>query len=203
MRLFGYRSGKFLCAGMVCLHFVLFSYGFAQPVQTAAAKAQNIDEFRKNGFTYLKAGEWDAANSAFENALATNPKDGLSLYGKALALFNLKRIIEANEKLEILFGFISPAKENDQLLADSLVLSAIISAVQSQNSLAIEKLEKAIKIVPAHFDANFSLGRLFFENDEIERSIAAFRRAGLIQPNHLRCRFFLATALERQGDDPA
>ncbi len=179
------------------MHCALVSVSFAQ--SELPLNPNSLDEIKKNGFAYVKAGDWDLANSAFENALAIKPKDPLSLYGKSLALFNLNKIPEAESKLETVFEVLSSTKGNSKLLADSLVLSAVISAVQNRNSAAIEKLEKAIEYVPIHFDANLSLGRAYFGNGEIVKSIAAFRRAVSIRPDHTKARFFLATALERDG----
>ena len=203
MRFLYYRSGKLFGVALLCLQFTFFSTIFAQAEKTTRTyvlKQQSLDEIRKKGFAHLQTGDWESASSEFEKALAIDPKDALTLYGKSLALFNLKQIPEADSKLETVFEVLASAKDNNQLLADSLVLSAVISAVQNKNSLAIDKLQKAIKLVPAHFDANFSLGRAYFGNGEIDRSVAAFRQAVSIQPNNLRAKFFLATALEREGN---
>src|SRR5258706_10781855 len=156
----GHKYCKVLCCGMFFLHFALAPHGFGQNLstgqtaaQTADPKRRDLDEIKKKGLEYLRAGDWESANSAFENALAISPSDGVSLYGKALALFNLKRIGEADKNLEVLFRVVASAGDNDQLLTDSLVLSAIISAVEKNSAAAIEKLEKAANLVPAHFDA--------------------------------------------------
>jgi len=197
------KYGRLFGIILFCLQLAFFSTASAQPektVRTYVPGQQSLDEIRKRGFAFLKTGDWESANSAFEKALAIEPKDTLSLYGDAVALFNLKQIPDADSRLKAVFGILGWGKDNDQLLADSLVLSAVISAVQNKNSLAIEKLEKAIKLVPAHFDANFSLGRAYFGNGNLERSIPAFRQAVSIQPNNLKARFFLATALERDGN---
>jgi tetratricopeptide (TPR) repeat protein len=197
------KSGKLFGIGLVCLQLTFFSTAFAQAEKTTGTdiiRQQSLDEIRKKGFAYLQTGNWEFAGAAFEKALAIDPKDALSLYGESLALFNLKQVQAADSKLEAVFEILAANKENNQLLADSLVLSAVISAVQNKNSLAIDKLEKAIKLVPAHFDANFSLGRAYFGNGDLDRSISAFRRAVSIQPNHLKARFFLATALELDGN---
>lgn len=197
MRFIDHRIGRFCCAALVCLQFAL-----AQSVAAQNGRG-DLENLRKRGFDYIKSGEWESANATFEDALALAPKDPLSLYGSALALFNLKRATDAEGRLELLFSTVSSTINTNQLLADALVLSAIISAVQNNNLLAIEKLERAIKLVPAHFDANLSLGRAWFESGEIDKSVAAFRRAVELQPDHLKARFFLATALERKGDSAA
>ncbi len=150
---------------MLCFQFSLFSGARAQ------ANQQNLEEIRKRGFAYLHDGNWELAQTTFVNALTIEPKDTLSIYGNSLALFNLKKFTEAASRLEIAIEILSKRKENNQLLADSLVLSAIISAVRNENALSITKLQKAISLVPNHFDANFSLGRAYFGNGEIDKAV--------------------------------
>ncbi|MEP6924422.1 MAG: tetratricopeptide repeat protein [Pyrinomonadaceae bacterium] len=94
----------------------------------------------------------------------------------------------------------SANKENTLLTADALVLSAIVSAVKGQNAAAIEKLKRAVALAPAHFDANFSLGRALYGNGDTESAIKAFQAAVKIQPDNARAKFFLATALEKSDD---
>ncbi len=202
-----YRIGKFL--GMLLLSlFLLFSLSSAQKKskhlvkksgQEEVAKNQSLDGFRTKGFAYVQSGEWELAKEEFEKALAIAPTDALCLYGKGLALFNLKRSAESEITLNTMFSLVAKTKENYHVLADSLVLSAVISAVGNKNSVAIEKLEMAIKLVPNHFDANFSLGRAYFGNGEIDKSVNSFRQAVSIRPQDIRGHFFLATALERVG----
>jgi tetratricopeptide (TPR) repeat protein len=169
--------------------------------QISYAQTQTLDEIRKTGFGYLQKGNWESAQKIFENALNIAPQDALSLYGNSLALFNLNRQQEAGDLVEKATEILSKSKENNSLLADCLVLSAVISAVQNENLTAIEKLEKAVSLVPNHFDAHFSLGRAYFGNGEIDKSVNSFKKAVAIRPNDARSHFFLATALERAGNN--
>jgi len=200
------KIGKLCGSGLLCLQFVFLPNYYAQNTApetgTAQINQQNLETVRKRGFAYLQTGNWESAQTQFQIALAMNPKDTLSIYGNSLALFNLRKYSEAAHNLQLAVEILSERRENNQLLADSLVLSAVISAVQKENALAIEKLEKAIKLIPNHFDANFSLGRAYFGNGEIDKSVNSFRQAVLIKPRDVRSRFFLATALERAENIP-
>jgi tetratricopeptide (TPR) repeat protein len=166
-----------------------------------AQNNQNLEDIRTRGFSYLKVGNWESAKVEFENAIAIAPKDTLSIYGNSLALFNLRNYSDAKSNLETGIEILSKTQENKQFLADFLVLSSVISAIENKNALAITNLEKAVRLVPNHFDANFSLGRAYFGNGDIDKSIASFRQAAVIQPQNSRARFFLATALERAGSN--
>jgi tetratricopeptide (TPR) repeat protein len=190
----------------VCVSAGLCSNIFAQDSldQTKTNSSINfnqteIDGFRRKGFAFLKSGNWSEATKIFEEILRKSNNDPLSLYGNALALFNLKRVNEAEGFVNSAVELLTLSKDNSGLLADSLVLSSIISAASARNGEAIEKLLRATKLDPEHFDANFALGRALFGNGNITSAVEAFRNAVKIQPEHLLARFFLATALERDG----
>ena len=187
------RFGVLFCTGLMCFQFTFFSEAGAQTTR------QNLEEIRKRGFAYLLEGNWELALTTFINALTIEPRDTLSIYGNSLALFNLKKFPEAASNLDLAVEILSKSKENNQLLADSLVLSAIISAVQKENTLSITKLQRALSLAPNHFDANYSLGRAYFGNGEIDKAVNSFQRAVSIQPGNPQARFFLATSLERAG----
>lgn len=190
-----FKIERFIHLLIICLLCwqIIFSHNlFAQ-----TNNQENLDEIRKKGFSYLQAGNWESAEKLFENAIRIAPEDSLSLYGNSLALFNLNRHQESLISIEKAIEILTKGKENKLLLADCLVLSAVISGVQNENLAAISKLEKAILLVPNHFDANFTLGRAYFGSGEIDKSVSAFKQAAVIRPKDARTRFFLATALER------
>lgn len=169
--------------------------------QTQTNSAQNdLDQLRQKGFAFLHNGNWQQANSVFEQILAESPNDYISLYGNGLALFNLRRVPEANENVERAIDVLSKNDQNNRVLADSLVLSAVISATQNENSQAIEKLNKAVAIAPENFDANLSLGRAYFGNGDFANAVKFFEQAARIKPDNLQAKFFLATTLERAGN---
>lgn len=164
-----------------------------QPNQINLAAAQKI------GFALTSNGQFVEAEQFFDLILKKNPADGLSLYGVAVARFNLKNYSGAAESLTKSSAIFEKQK-NKTALADNLVLSAVISAVTGDNDSAIEKLKKAVAFAPTNFDANFSLGRAYFGNGDLPSAIAAFRAALKQQPQNVKANFFLATALERSGE---
>ncbi|MEO6590402.1 MAG: tetratricopeptide repeat protein [Pyrinomonadaceae bacterium] len=159
-----------------------------------------IELLRQKGFDRLKTGEWNQANEIFESLIIKLPDDYLALYGNGLALFNLRRIAEADKNISKAVGLLSEKRINENLLADSLVLSALILAAQNKNDEAIEKLNRAVKIAPVNFDANFSLARAYFGNREFADAAKYFKISTTLHPDHLQAKFFLATALERSGN---
>lgn len=198
---------------LVSLALIIFfqSGVFAQPapenfspaetvkrLQTRPTK-ENLTAARKIGFALIGENKFEQSEYVFSEILKKFPADGWSLYGNAIGLFNLKQYEEAESeaaKAENVFG----KQKNNVALADVLVLSAVITAVTGINAEAIEKLKKAVALVPTHFDANFSLGRAYFGSGDLAASIAAFRAALKQQPRNVKANFFLASALERDGD---
>ena len=176
----------------------------AETIKKLQTKAtpENISNARNLGFGLLKSNDFARAEVVFAEILDVSPDDGLSLYGKALSSFNLKRYAEAEVAVAAASNIFEKQK-NNSAHADALVLSAVISAVTGDNSAAVEKLKTAVGIAPSHFDAHFSLGRALFGNGDLDNAVAAFRRAVGLQPKNVKANFFLATALERSGDSAA
>ncbi len=163
------------------------------------ATAENLAELRKAGFSLLDEGKFEEAGAVFKQILAKTPNDAISLYGSGVSLFNTQQLVAAEvaiSKANDLFA----QQKNNSLLADGLVLSAVISAVKRDNTAAIEKLKKAVALVPTHFDANLSLGRALFGSGDLVNAISAFRVALIQQPQNIKANFFLATSLERNGE---
>ncbi len=208
MRFNGKYVSSFFALVIFCQSsvFAQVSSGNSSPVVAetikkfqANATPENLSAARNVGFALISAGKFEQAEIVFDKILIKFPKDGLSLYGKAVCAFNLKRYAEA-ESLTGAANAIFEKQKNNAYLADGLVLSAIISAVTGDNEAAIVKLKKAVGIAPTNFDANFSLGRAFFGNGDLINAVAAFRAALKQQPQNIKANFFLATALERSGD---
>lgn len=160
---------------------------------------ENLAAARKIGFALLGENKFEEAEIIFAAIGAKFPADGFGLYGRAVGLFNLKRHSEADAFLTKANSIFEKQK-NRNALADVLVLSAVISAVSGKNAAAVEKLKKAVALVPEHFDANLSLGRALFGEGNLTASVAAFRAAVKQQPKSVKANFFLASALERGGD---
>lgn len=204
-----FRQHIFGLCLVFCLGFVFTFSGIAegQAVDKANKKVSEViaqddfDQLRKTGFDLIRAGKWLEAHLIFEQILLSLPKDATSLYGDALALFNLQRLPEAESAVGSAVEILSQEKTNSNLLADVLVLSAVISATQKDNRTAIDKLLKAVKLSDNHFDASLTLARTYYGQGNTEKAVEYFKRAVKIQPANIQAKFFLATALERIGND--
>lgn len=164
----------------------------------APAQVNGAAEERDKGFGMIRSGNWASAEQLFDKALSLQPSDPLSKYGKAVAVFNLRRVDEADA---LLLAILDDKSVPSGVVVEALVLSAVIESVKGHNDAAVTKLSRAVGLAPKHFDANFSLARALFASGDLEGAIRYFRQAIAIRPDHGQARFFFATALERRGDD--
>lgn len=178
---------------------VLWASGVMSNAQTTP------DQMRTSGFDALRSGRYEEAEKIFNDALVLQPNDQQSLYGKALALFNLRKIDDAEEIARRSAGLaLDSANEHGQesanRAADALTLLGVIQAVRGDRLAALESVKQAVKLSPRNFDAQFALGRAYYGLGRIPDAIQAFRQAVDLRTDHAQARFFLATSLERAGD---
>jgi len=160
----------------------------------------DLEAARSEGFALLRQGRWADADTIFEKLRSSKGDDPLIFYGSALAKFNLGQVPESGALIDTAVDLLEEDGTNPGLLADSLVLSAIVSARNGKDSESVSKLQKAVKLVPGHFDAIFSLARALYGRGDLKGAVIYFRDAVKQRPADLRARFFLATALENLGE---
>lgn len=143
-----------------------------------------------------------------------NGSDVDAFYGAALANFNLGRAAEAETLARKAIALAGNANANTNANAavslrgdakarevDSLVLLAVVLAVRKDEAGALAAAERAARLAPAHFDAQFTLGRARYGAGDPAGAARAFRQAVAARPSEARAHFFLATSLEQVGDE--
>lgn len=191
-----------------------------QNLRAAPVSAAAREEARSVAFDFLRAGNYEAAEQVFRALREVASADRVSRYGNALALFNLKRLEEA----EVLareaadpFWMSAASREAKppatagkdgsgvaearRLTSDALVLLGVIRAVRGDNKGALAAVEQAALLEPENFDAQFALGRARYGAGDPASAARAFRAAVALRPADAQARFFLATSLEGAGDD--
>ena len=168
-------------------------------------------EARALGIELLRVTRYEEAAALFVALRDAAPEDPAALYGGALALFNLRRIAEAEVWARAAVdrsldgGEPGPAAAERApsfgSVADALVLLGIILSVKGDNSESIAALSRAVTLAPGNFDAQFALGRALYGSGDPTSAARAFRAAIALKPADAQARFFLATSLERAGDD--
>jgi Flp pilus assembly protein TadD len=179
-------------------------------LQQAPADASIQNESRTIGIELLRETRYEAAVDLFMALREAVPSDPAALYGGALALFNLRRLAEAEvwaraaveKSLAGRSGTLAP---NTSPIfgspADTLVLVGIILAVKGDNAGSLAALTRAVEIAPGNFDAQLALGRALYGAGDPPGAARAFRAAVALRPTDTETRFFLCTALEKAGDD--
>jgi tetratricopeptide (TPR) repeat protein len=181
----------------------------ALPLDTGKIKGA-----RDFGFGLLAASRYVDAWAIFKAILDVSPQDERAMYGGALALFNLRRVAEAERLARAAFESARMASkatltnqgsigEANRRAADALVLLGVILAVKGDSASALKAVEQAVGFAPDSFDAQFALGRARFGAGDPRGAALAFRDAIALKADDAQARFFLATALEGAGDDEA
>jgi Flp pilus assembly protein TadD len=182
-----------------------------EQVRANPANAAKVAEARAVGFELLRAARYAEAVEVFDAIVDGIPGDGISLYGGAVALFNLRRIEEAERvardavRVSIAAtatptgSLVNGDKAKDQA-AEALTLLGVILAVKGDNAGALSAVTKATTLAPKNFDAQLALGRALFGTGNPTGAATVFRAAVALRPQDMTARFFLATALETAGD---
>jgi tetratricopeptide (TPR) repeat protein len=182
-----------------------------QAVRANPREAGKLAEARAVGFELLRAARFAEAVEIFDAIVDGVPIDGLALYGGAVALFNLRRLEEAERVARdaVRISVAATAKPAGSLIdierakeqaAEALTLLGVILAVKGNSAGALTAVTKAAALAPKNFDAQFALGRALFGTGNPGGAANAFRTAVALRPQDTKARFFLATALETAGD---
>ena len=182
-----------------------------EQVRANPSNAAKMAEARAVGFELLRARRYEEAVEVFDAVVDGVPGDGVALYGGAVALFNLRRLEEAERvardavRVSIAAtatptgNLDSSDKAKDQA-AETLTLLGVILAVRGDSAGALSAVTKATALSPKNFDAQLALGRALFGTGNLAGAATVFRNAIALRPKNTTARFFLATSLESAGD---
>ncbi|HEX8920549.1 MAG TPA: tetratricopeptide repeat protein [Pyrinomonadaceae bacterium] len=182
-----------------------------EQVRANPSNAAKVAEARAAGFELLRARRYAEAVEVFDAVVDGVPGDGGSLYGGAVALFNLRRLDEAErvtrDAVRVFIAAtatptgdrLSGDKAKDQA-AEALTLLGVILAVKGDNAGALSAVTKATTLAPKNFDAQLALGRALFGTGNPTGAATVFRTAIALRPKDTTARFFLATSLESAGE---
>lgn len=191
---------------------------FAARIKVLVAKLREAptdagvqNEARALGIELLRGTRYEEAATLFVALRDAAPADPAVLYGGALALFNLRRIAEAEVwaraavDKSLSAGELGTAAAGGSpsfgSIADVFVLVGIILSVKGDNTGSIAALSRAVDLAPGSFDAQFALGRSLYGAGDPIGAARAFRASVTLRPTHAEARLFLCTALERAGDN--
>lgn len=178
-------------------------------LRAAPQEARAQAAARAVGFSLLAASRFEDAWAVFEAIIKAAPREQQSLYGAALALFNLGRLEESERLARAAVGSAEEAAaagaanraEADRRTSDALTLLAVVLAVRGVRAESLAAVTRAVELSPQNFDARLAHGRALYGAGDFAAAAAAFRAAAALRPGDIRSRFFLATSLEGAGDE--
>jgi tetratricopeptide (TPR) repeat protein len=140
--------------------------GQVRAVRSSKGAKTAVAEARTLGIAASRTGSYEAADLLFSAILEFYPNDPQALYYRSLALFNLKRVTEAEPvaraAVKTATAALSSAPGNEMAAkqaSDALVMLGVILAVQGKNAEAVKAITQAAELSPRSFDAQFALGR--------------------------------------------
>jgi DNA-binding SARP family transcriptional activator len=193
-------------AGLADTHLLLAVMGLAPAVpqvsrvHAAVARALALDAELAEAHTSLACvlfafdWEWDAAERAFERAIALDPGYGLAHHRFGLYLMYRARFDEAQQVLE-------EARASDPLAASVNMNLGRLHLSAHRAERAVPLLQTAVELSPQLALAHEQLGHAYLELNAREKAIAAFRRTAELSGPRGASR--LAYALAATGDRAA
>lgn len=169
-------------AGLADAYLVLGIAGVVAPAEawtvarTCAERALELDADLASahvslGFIRLfEAWDWRGARQSFERGLASRPPSASArlCYGLFLGLAG---------ELAVALREVSRARETDPLSPGTNVVAAFLHGLAEQPERELELARRAAEIDPAHFLAQWSLGRACLHNGLEAGALAAMDRA--------------------------
>jgi tetratricopeptide (TPR) repeat protein len=171
-------------------------------------------------------GDFDEAQSAYEEALRVDPANGRVIVNLAQCYLKSRQVRKAEEllaarlathsddaaarlvmaRVQIRQGALGPAAEALRVVVaaqpDNLVARYNLGFVAYRSRLYDEAethLRAAIALRPDHAESHYTLGLTSLARGRLPEAIALLEKAVTLAPDHLGARFNLANALARAG----
>jgi putative inorganic carbon (hco3(-)) transporter len=137
-------------------------------------------------------GASDWAIKSFEKAIELEPAN--PVLRTELAKVYIPDDLEKAKEL------LTKAKELKPDYADALYQEALIEEQEGNLSEAIKAMENLVLGNPFNAELRFQLGRLYYNNNQVNDSIAVLETVLLIFPNHSNALYSLGVAWAKKGD---
>lgn len=164
----------------------------------ALRKDENLSSARQDlGLLYIKQGDWTQAEETFAELARRQSDSAVAAYFHALALYNLKKMPEAETEVR------RSLRLNVSEAEAHTLLGIILTNKGNSDAEAIESLSQAVAVAPENFDALFYLGRVQYLSKNYTDAIKNLKSAVNLNKTNTEVRFFLGSALEAVGDSDA
>lgn len=146
------------------------------------------------GLLLARLNRWSEAVEAFEVLAKRQPNSVEAAYLHALALYNSKRVTEAEREAR------RALRLNESSSDAHTLLGIILASGGAASAEAVESLTQAVALSPNNFDAVFYLGRVQYALKNYATALENLNKAVDLSPKNIEARFFLGTVLETAGE---
>jgi tetratricopeptide (TPR) repeat protein len=199
---------------------------FALILLLAGAAGAQTDPW-KQALKLFQAKLWSESAAAFQTIEAGSPGQTDALLFVGRSLINLNRFRDAEKELE---SYVAAHKQSDEALyllafvkfrenqpaeslrlsteaaklkpprADDLKIVAMDYVLLNDLASATRYLEEALKMEPGNLEARYALGRVLYQQNFFDRSIAAFQEVLRADPRNLKAQDNLGLAFEGKNE---
>ena len=160
------------------------------PGEVAAWETQGIIY---RGIRTMAVGATDWAIKSFEEAIKLEPSNPV-LRTELAKVYMPDNLEKAKEQL-------AKAKELKSDYADAIYQEALVKEQEGNSKEAIKLMENLVLNNNLNVELRFQLGRLYYNDNQIDDSIAVFETVLQIFPNHSNALYSLGVAWQKKGNN--
>lgn len=132
--------------------------------------------YQNLGGKYNEKGAWDPAIDALEKALSYGRNTSLVHYQLGIAYANRGTQLESKDDIDKALAHYEKALQMDPNFIEAKYGLAILLFYQKDNRVkAIQLMEEITKQKPTFYRARFALGRFYYENKDLNRSLSIYQ----------------------------
>ncbi len=170
--------------------------GQAEKPQPAADRIENAYRASNRGVARLEQFDYDAAVTAFREALGIEASLAAARANLAIALYYAGQIDAAQEEARAAERALPKAPQPPYMLG-------LIAKGQNNSDEAIAAFRRALQIDPEDVGSRVNLGQVYLQERNVKEALPMFREALAREPYNVTAAYGLATTLLRSGEADA
>ncbi len=181
------RRNKFTVFITAIVLLIMVTAGAGLPQESGVVNAESGKEYQA-GLELFKERKYTEAVPHFQKAYELDERNTAALFAHGLALNNMKKYMEASDKLKLVLDK-SPEHEK------ALLLYPITLERDSQNEKALAAYDKGIKIKPDNYNFYWGKGRIYLKQKKYKDALININRALELNPDYIKIMFLRAQTL--------
>jgi superkiller protein 3 len=180
----------------------LQKYGVDKEIQqlqkVIAMDPKFAEAYYSLGKALVQKGQIQEAIPPLRQAISLDPMSGPAHYQLGLVLSRTDKTEEG--KLELDKGLRLTANDESARKANALAAQAKLELDKGETQQAADDLGKVVQLMPDHAESHLALAQVLAKLNDVEGSLAEFKRALELQPNLYAAHFGLGQLLRRKGN---